>query len=78
MLEILIVELEGGSYGFVFSLGLVGIYVIIFMFGFEDYILLGDDVYGGSFCLLDKVFVVNGLSYMIVNVSDLLIIEVVI
>ena len=45
------------------------------MFGPEDHILLGDDVYGGSFRLLDKVFVANGLSYTIVNASDLSTIE---
>ncbi|MGL9955703.1 cystathionine beta-lyase [Enterococcus sp. DIV1368f] len=74
-LETLIAELEGGSHGFAFSSGLAGIHAIISMFGPEDHILLGDDVYGGSFRLLDKVFVANGLSYTIVNTSDLLTIE---
>ncbi|MDT2125125.1 cystathionine gamma-synthase [Enterococcus faecalis] len=74
-LETLIAELEGGSHGFAFSSGLAGIHAIISMFGPEDHILLGDDVYGGSFRLLDKVFVANGLSYTIVNASDLLTIE---
>lgn len=74
-LETLIAELEGGSHGFAFSSGLAGIHAIISMFGPEDHILLGDDVYGGSFRLLDKVFVENGLSYTIVNASDLLTIE---
>ena len=74
-LETLIAELEGGSHGFAFSAGLAGIHAIISMFGPEDHILLGDDVYGGSFRLLDKVFVANGLSYTIVNASDLLTIE---
>ena len=74
-LETLIAELEGGSHGFAFSSGLAGIHAIIYMFGPEDHILLGDDVYGGSFRLLDKVFVANGLSYTIVNASDLSTIE---
>lgn len=74
-LETLIAELEGGSHGFAFSSGLAGIHAIISMFGPEDHILLGDDVYGGSFRLLDKVFVANGLSYTIVNASDLSTIE---
>ncbi|MGT9157649.1 cystathionine gamma-synthase [Enterococcus faecalis] len=74
-LETLIAELEGGSHGFAFSSGLAGIHAIISMFGPEDHILLGDDVYGGSFRLLDKVFVANGLSYTIVNASDLATIE---
>ena len=46
-LETLIAELEGGSHGFAFSSGLAGIHAIISMFGPEDHILLGDDVYGG-------------------------------
>ena len=74
-LETLIAELEGGSHGFAFSSGLAGIHAIISMFGPDDHILLGDDVYGGSFRLLDKVFVANGLSYTIVNASDLSTIE---
>ena len=44
------------------------------MFGPEDHILLGDDVYG-EFPFIDKVFVANGLSYTIVNASDLSTIE---
>ncbi|WP_338361410.1 aminotransferase class I/II-fold pyridoxal phosphate-dependent enzyme, partial [Enterococcus faecium] len=55
--------------------GLAGIHAIISMFGPEDPSLLGDDVYGGSFRLLYKVFVANGLSYTIVNASDLSTIE---
>ncbi|EGO8835806.1 TPA: cystathionine gamma-synthase [Enterococcus faecalis] len=74
-LETLIAELEGGNHGFAFSSGLAGIHAIISMFGPEDHILLGDDVYGGSFRLLDKVFVANGLSYTIINASDLSTIE---
>ena len=45
-LETLFAELEGGSHGFAFSSGLAGIHAIISMFGPEDHILLGDDVYG--------------------------------
>ncbi|MGH2152995.1 PLP-dependent transferase, partial [Enterococcus faecalis] len=53
-LETLIAELEGGSHGFAFSSDLAGIHAIISMFGPENHILLGDDVYGGSFQLLVK------------------------
>lgn len=69
-MEELIVDLEGGVWGFVFFFGFFGIYVVFFFFEVGDYILLGDDVYGGIFCLFDKVFIKNGFEYMIIDMSN--------
>ncbi|MGM9904438.1 MAG: cystathionine gamma-synthase [Enterococcus sp.] len=74
-LEELIADLEGGVQGFAFSSGLAGIHAVFALFQSEDHILLGDDVYGGTFRLFDHVLTKNGLQYTIVDTSDLTQIE---
>lgn len=74
-LEALIADLEGGSHGFAFSSGLAGIHTVFAIFQPGDHILLGDDVYGGTFRLFDQVLVNNGLTYTIVDTSDLVAVE---
>ncbi|MCU1961761.1 cystathionine gamma-synthase [Enterococcus faecium] len=70
-LEELIADLEGGVRGFAFSSGLSGIHAVFFLFQAGDHILLGDDVYGGTFRLFDKVLTKNGLEYTIIDTSNL-------
>lgn len=70
-LEELIADLEGGVRGFAFSSGLSGIYAVFSLFEAGDHILLGDDVYGGTFRLFDKVLTKNGLEYTIIDTSNL-------
>ena len=70
-LEELIVDLEGGVRGFAFSSGLSGIHAVFSLFQAGDHILLGDDVYGGTFRLFDKVLTKNGLEYTIIDTSNL-------
>ena len=70
-LEELIADLEGGVRGFAFSSGLSGIHAVFSLFEADDHILLGDDVYGGTFRLFDKVLTKNGLEYTIIDTSNL-------
>lgn len=70
-LEELIADLEGGVKGFAFASGLAGIHAVLSMFKPGDHILLGDDVYGGTFRLLAQVFEKNGLDYTTIDTSDL-------
>lgn len=70
-LEELIADLEGGVKGFAFASGLAGIHAVFSLFQAGDHILLGDDVYGGTFRLFDRVLTKNGLEYTIVDTSDL-------
>ena len=70
-LEELIADLEGGVRGFAFSSGLSGIHAVFSLFQAGDHILLGDDVYGGTFRLFDKVLTKNGLEYTIIDTSNL-------
>lgn len=74
-LEELIADLEGGVQGFAFGSGLAGIHTVLSLFEPGSHIILGDDVYGGTFRIVDKVFVKNGLEYTIVDTSNLANIE---
>ena len=70
-LERLIADLEGGIQGFAFGSGLAGIHAVLSMFSAGDLIILADDVYGGTFRLMDKVMTKVGLTYDLIDLSDL-------
>lgn len=74
-LEELIAELEGGIQSFAFASGLAGIHAVLSLFSPGDHLLMGDDVYGGTFRIFEQVFVKNGLEYTIIDTSDLATIE---
>ena len=70
-LEKLISDLEGGTAGFAFASGLAAISTVLMLFKSGDHILLSDNVYGGTFRVIDKVFTNLGLSYTLVDTSDI-------
>ncbi|MDF2557476.1 MAG: cystathionine gamma-synthase [Bacillales bacterium] len=70
-LEKLIADLEGGVAGFAFGSGLAGIHTVFSTFNQGDHILLGDDVYGGTFRLFQKVLVNFGLEYSVIDTSKI-------
>ncbi|MFR3684838.1 MAG: cystathionine gamma-synthase [Enterococcus sp.] len=70
-LEELIAELEGGVKCFAFGSGLAAIHATLSLFQPGDHLILGDDVYGGTFRLLEKVFKPLGLSYTMVDSREL-------
>ncbi len=70
-LESLINDLEGGVAGFAFASGLAALSTVLMLFKSGDHILLSDNVYGGTFRVVDKVFVGLGISYSLVDTSDL-------
>ena len=70
-LEHLIADLEGGVRGFAFGSGLAGIHTVLSMFKSGDHLILADDVYGGTFRLVDKVLTKVGITYDLVDLSDL-------
>lgn len=70
-LEELIKDLEGGVAGFAFASGLAALSTILMLFKAGDHILLSDNVYGGTFRVVDKVFINLGISYSLVNTSNL-------
>ena len=69
-LEKLIADLESGTYGLAFASGLAAITAVLFLFERGDKLVISDNVYGGTFRILDKVFKQYGLSYVMVDTTD--------
>ncbi|MBY0309505.1 MAG: cystathionine gamma-synthase [Phycisphaerales bacterium] len=61
-LEANLASLEGGRFGFAFSSGLAAMDCVLHLLGAGDHIILGDDVYGGTFRLVDKVYKQLGIA----------------
>ena len=70
-LEALIAELENGVAGFAFGSGMAAITAVLSLFKSGDRVLISSNVYGGTFRVLDKVFNHFGISYTIVDTTDL-------
>ena len=69
-LEALIADLEGGEYGLAFASGLAAIHTVLSLFTAGDKIIISDNIYGGTFRILDKVFKPLGLAYEITDTTD--------
>ncbi|SDW57530.1 cystathionine gamma-lyase [Lachnospiraceae bacterium KHCPX20] len=74
-LEALIAELDGGTHGFAFASGMAAITAVLSLFSQGDKILISNNVYGGTYRVLDKVFNHFGLTYRMVDTSDLTAVE---
>ena len=70
-LEKLIAELEGGTRGFAFASGMAGITAVLSLFKSGDRILISDNLYGGTFRVVDKIFSNFNVKYSIVNTSNI-------
>lgn len=70
-IESLIAECEGGKFGFAFASGMSAIGTILSLFQSGDCIIISNNVYGGTFRILDKVFSHFNISYKIVDTRDL-------
>ncbi len=70
-LEKLISDLEGGYAGFAFGSGMAATTAVLSMFKSGDKILIPNNLYGGTFRVIDKVFKHFGIGYEVVNTSDL-------
>jgi cystathionine beta-lyase/cystathionine gamma-synthase len=62
--------LEGGSYGLAFASGLAATDAVLRMLKSEDHVLAGNDVYGGTFRLFDKVLRRFGLDFTFADTTD--------
>lgn len=69
-LEKLISDLEGGVAGFAFASGMAAINAALLLFKSGDKVLISNNVYGGTYRILDKVFKNFDLKYEIVDTSD--------
>ena len=69
-LEKLIAELENGKYGFAFASGLAAITTVLSLFKSGDNIVISNNVYGGTFRLLNQVFNNFGITFTIAENDD--------
>jgi cystathionine beta-lyase len=74
-LEKLIAELERGARGFAFASGMAAITAILTLFKTGDKVLISNNVYGGTFRVLDKIFSNFGLEYEFVDTTNPLLYE---
>ncbi len=70
-LEKLIADLEQGNYGMAFASGLAAINTVLSIFKSGDKLVVSNNIYGGTFRILDNVFKNFGITYQIVDTSDL-------
>ena len=70
-LEKLIADLEQGNYGMAFASGLAAINTVLSLFKSGDKLVVSNNIYGGTFRMLDNVFKNFGITYQIVDTSDL-------
>lgn len=69
-LEKLVADLEQGRYGLAFASGLAAINTVLSLFQSGDKLVVSDNIYGGTFRILDNVFKNFGITYKIVDTSD--------
>jgi cystathionine beta-lyase len=69
-IEKLIADLEGGIGGLAFASGMAATTAVLTLFKSGDKIIISDNLYGGTFRVLDKVFKNFGIHYQIVDTSD--------
>jgi cystathionine gamma-lyase len=70
-LEENLASLEGGRHGVMFASGLAALAGCVHLLSSGDHVVLCDDVYGGTFRTLDKVFKQFGITYTRVDMTDL-------
>jgi cystathionine gamma-synthase/cystathionine gamma-lyase len=69
-LEACLAALEGGEHGFAFGSGCGATATLLHMLAPGDHVVSGDDVYGGTFRLFDKVMRPMGVETTFVDMTD--------
>jgi len=70
-LEANLAALEGGRHGLSFASGLAALDCVLHTLAAGDHVVLCDDVYGGTFRMMDKCFRQLGLAFTRVDMTDL-------
>ena len=71
-LERCVADLEGGAQGFAFASGMAAIATILELVDAGSHVIAGDDLYGGTFRLMDKVRRQSaGLTFSYVDLADM-------
>lgn len=69
-LESVIADLEHGKHGFAFGSGIAAISAVMMLLDQGDHVIVGSDVYGGTYRAMTKVFERYGISFDFVNTTD--------
>lgn len=69
-LERNVAALEGGTHGFAFSSGMGCVDSLMKLFRSGDHVVCGENVYGGTFRLFDRILSNMGLSFTYVDARD--------
>lgn len=69
-LEECLAALEGGGYGLAFASGMAATDTVLRLVEADSHVLAGDDVYGGTFRLFDKVLRRYGMDFTFVDTTD--------
>lgn len=65
-----VASLEGGRFGVAFASGLAAVDTMAKLFSAGDHIICGEEVYGGTFRLFDRVLARLGLEFTFVDAGD--------
>jgi cystathionine beta-lyase/cystathionine gamma-synthase len=71
-LEKNLARLEGGRFGYAFASGMAGINALMTLFQSGDHIVAGNDLYGGTFRLFERVLKNFGLQFTYTNTCNML------
>ena len=69
-LEDCLAALEGGNFGLAFASGMAATDTVLRLLDADAHVLAGDDVYGGTFRLFDKVLRRYGLDFTFATTTD--------
>ena len=69
-LERCVASLEGGSHGFAFGSGLAALDTTLKLLSAGDHVISGENIYGGSHRLMERVYGRLGLSFTFVDMRD--------
>ncbi|HEX3368145.1 MAG TPA: cystathionine gamma-synthase [Candidatus Cybelea sp.] len=70
-LERQLASLEGARYASAFSSGMAATSAVINLLSSGDHVVVGDDLYGGTYRLFERVFMRYGLEFTYVDMRDL-------
>ena len=74
-LQTCLAALEGGKHGLAFASGLAATTTVMLMLRAGDHVIAGDDVYGGTYRLFQRVMADKGIQFDWVDTGDLAAVE---
>src|SRR5574341_225932 len=69
-LQTALAALEGGKYGLAFASGLTATDTVLRLFKPGDHVIVGNDVYGGTYRLFERVISKFGLKFSWIDMTD--------